>query len=148
KVADNLMEVHPQYMVSVPRLFEKIYTKVMGATGVKRKLVLWAKGVGEEFADLQLEGKTPPAGLAFRNRIADRLVFSKLRARTGGSLRAAISGGAPLSGDVARFFFAAGLPVYEGYGLTETSPVLTANRPGKVRLGTVGQAVAGTEIRI
>ena len=147
-VAENLMEVSPHYMVSVPRLFEKIYTKVMGATGIKRVLVSWAKGVGEEYADLTLAGQKPGTGLSVRNRIADRLVFSKLRARTGGRLRAAISGGAPLSGDVARFFFAAGLPVYEGYGLTETSPVLSANRPGKVKLGTVGQAVAGTEIRI
>jgi long-chain acyl-CoA synthetase len=148
KVADNLVEIHPNYMVSVPRLFEKIYTRVMGATGVKRALVMWAKKVGEEFADLELAGQTPGGAVAMQYRIADKLVFSKLRSRTGGRLRAAISGGAPLSGDVARFFFAAGLPVYEGYGLTETSPVLTANRPGKVKLGTVGQAVAGTEIRI
>lgn len=148
KVADNLVEVSPHYMVSVPRLFEKIYTRVMGATGVKRVLVMWAKKVGEEFADLTLAGKKPGGALAMQNRLADRLVFSKLRERTGGRLRAAISGGAPLSGNVARFFFAAGLPVYEGYGLTETSPVLTANRPGSVKLGTVGQAVAGTEIRI
>ena len=148
KVAENLMEVSPHYMVSVPRLFEKIYTRVMGATGVKLVLVKWAKGVGERYSDLQLAGETPSGGLALQYRLADRLVFSKLRARTGGRLRAAISGGAPLSGDVARFFFAAGLPVYEGYGLTETSPVLTANRPGKVRLGTVGQPVAGTEVRI
>ena len=147
-VADNLMEVSPHYFVSVPRLFEKIYTRVMGATGIKRTLLMWAKGVGEEYADLLLEGKTPGGGLSLKYRIADRLVFSKLRARTGGRLRAAISGGAPLSGDVARFFFAAGLPVFEGYGLTETSPVLTANRPGFARIGTVGQAVAGTEIRV
>ena len=147
-VADNLMEVSPHYFVSVPRLFEKIYTRVMGATGIKRVLLMWARGVGEEYANLLLEGQTPGGALAMKYRVADRLVFSKLRARTGGRLKAAISGGAPLSGDVARFFFAAGLPVYEGYGLTETSPVLTANRPGHVRIGTVGQALAGTEIRI
>jgi long-chain acyl-CoA synthetase len=148
KVADNLGEVKPHYMVSVPRLFEKIYAKVMGATGVKRKLVMWAKKVGEEAAELEIAGKEVGGSLAFQRRIADKLVFSKLRERTGGRLRAAISGGAPLSGDVAKFFFAAGLPVYEGYGLTETSPVLSANRPGFVRLGTVGQPVPGTEIRI
>jgi len=148
KVADNLTEVQPHYMVSVPRLFEKIYAKVMGATGVKRKLVMWAKSVGEEAAELELAGKPVAGGLAFKRGIADKLVFSKLRERTGGRLRAAISGGAPLSGDVAKFFFAAGLPVYEGYGLTETSPVLTANRPRFVRLGTVGQPVPGTEVRI
>ncbi len=148
KVAENLMEVQPHYMVSVPRLFEKIYARVMGATGVKRKLVMWAKKVGEEAAELELAGKPVAGGLAMQRRIADRLVFSKLRDRTGGRLRAAISGGAPLSFDVAKFFFAAGLPVYEGYGLTETSPVLCANRPGFVKLGTVGQAVPGTELRI
>lgn len=147
-VAENLVEISPTYMVSVPRLFEKIYTRVMGATGIRRTLLLWAKKVGEEYADLTLEGKEPSSALRMQYRIADRLVFSKLRARTGGRLRAAISGGAPLSGDVARFFFAAGLPVYEGYGLTETSPVLTANRPGRVKIGTVGQPVAGTEVRI
>ncbi len=148
QVADNLIEVSPTYMVSVPRLFEKIYTRVMGATGARRALLMWAKGVGEEYADLVLEGKQPGGALSVQYRIADRLVFSKLRARTGGRLRAAISGGAPLSGDVARFFFAAGLPVYEGYGLTETAPVITANRPGHVKIGTVGQPLAGTEVRI
>jgi long-chain acyl-CoA synthetase len=148
KVAENLMEVKPHYMVSVPRLFEKIYAKVMGATGIKRKLVMWAKKVGEEAAELELAGRPVTGALAFQRRIADRLVFSKLRERTGGRLRAAISGGAPLSFDVAKFFFAAGLPVFEGYGLTETSPVLCANRPGHVKLGTVGQAVPGTELRI
>jgi long-chain acyl-CoA synthetase len=148
KVADNLLEVQPEYMVSVPRLFEKIYAKVMGATGVKRVLVMWAKGVGEAFAEQQLAGEQPSGALALKYGIADKLVFSKLRERTGGQLKAAISGGAPLSGEIAKFFFAAGLPVYEGYGLTETSPVLTANRPGAVRLGSVGRPVPGTEIRI
>jgi long-chain acyl-CoA synthetase len=148
KVADNLLEVQPEYMVSVPRLFEKIYAKVMGATGIKRTLVMWAKGVGEDYAGRQLNGEQIPGALSFKYRIADKLVFSKLRERTGGQLKAAISGGAPLSGEIAKFFFAAGLPVYEGYGLTETSPVLTANRPGAVKLGSVGRVVPGTEIRI
>ncbi len=147
-VADNLTEVSPHYMVSVPRLFEKIYTKVMGATGIKRKLVMWAKKVGEEIAEMRLAGREPTGALAIQGKLADKLVFSKLRERTGGRLRASISGGAPLSGDIAKFFFAAGLPVYEGYGLTETSPVITANKPGNVGLGTVGTPVPGVEVRI
>ncbi|HET7276029.1 MAG TPA: long-chain fatty acid--CoA ligase [Longimicrobiaceae bacterium] len=148
KVADNLVEVSPNVAVSVPRLFDKIYTKVMGATGVKKKLVMWAKKTGEEVFDEHVAGREPSGSLAFRYRLADKLVFSKLRARTGGALRVFFSGGAPLSADVAKFFFAAGLPVYEGYGLTETSPVISANKPGAVRLGTVGHALPGVEVRI
>jgi long-chain acyl-CoA synthetase len=148
KVADNLTEVSPTIAVSVPRLFDKIYTKVMGATGIKKKLVLWAKRVGEAVMDERMAGREPSGGLAFQYRLADWLVFSKLRQRTGGRLRTFISGGAPLSADVAKFFLAAGLPVYEGYGLTETSPVIAANRPGDVMLGTVGKPVPGVEVRI
>jgi long-chain acyl-CoA synthetase len=146
KLADNLGEVSPHYVAAAPRVFEKIYAKVMGATGIKRKLVMWAKGVGEARVDEILRGGVPASSLSFR--IADRLVFSKLRGRTGGRLRAFISGSAPLSGDIARFFFAAGLPVYEGYGLTETSPVISVNRPGGVKLGSVGLPIPGVEVRI
>lgn len=148
KVADNLQEVRPMIAVSVPRLFDKIYTKVMGATGIKRKLLLWAKSVGEQVADDRLAGREPAGGLAFQYRIADRLVFSKLRTRVGGRMRNFVSGGAPLSAEVAKFFYAAGLPVYEGYGLTETSPVIAVNRPDGIRLGTVGQVIPGVEVRI
>jgi long-chain acyl-CoA synthetase len=148
KLADNLLEVSPEYMVSVPRVFEKIYAKVMGSAGIKGLLVAWAKRVGEGVIEERFAGREPSALAALQYKLADALVFSKLRERTGGALRAAISGGAPLSADIAKFFFAAGIPVYEGYGLTETSPVLTANKPGKVRLGTVGTVVPGTEIRL
>jgi long-chain acyl-CoA synthetase len=146
KVADNLGEVQPHLMVAVPRVFEKIYNKVLGATGIKKLLVTWAKGVGEAAVDEKLAGREPSGGIQLT--LADKLVFSKLRARTGNRVRLFVSGGAPLSADVAKFFFAASLPIYEGYGLTETSPVLTANKPGKVRLGTVGTLVPGVEIRI
>ena len=148
KVADNLVEVRPDVAVSVPRLFEKIYSRVTGVEGLKKKIVGWAKGVGERVADLKLAGKEVPGALALQNRLADRLVFSKLRERTGGNLRAFVSGGAPLSAEIARFFFAAGLPVYEGYGLTETSPVIAVNKPGKARLGTVGAVIPGVEVAI
>ncbi|HEV2148096.1 MAG TPA: long-chain fatty acid--CoA ligase [Longimicrobiaceae bacterium] len=148
KVADNLGEVRPNVAVSVPRLFDKIYTKVMGATGLRKRILLWASGVGERVVDERLAGREPSGALALQYGLADRLVFSKLRERVGGRLGSFISGGAPLSAGVARFFHAAGLPVYEGYGLTETSPVIAANRPGHVRLGTVGQVVPGVEVRI
>ncbi|HEV2734698.1 MAG TPA: long-chain fatty acid--CoA ligase, partial [Longimicrobiaceae bacterium] len=148
RVADNLTEVHPQIAVSVPRLFEKIYARVMGATGAKKHVVSWARRVGERAADERLAGREPSGALGLQFRLADRLVFSQLRERTGGKLNSFVSGGAPLSAGVARFFYAAGLPVYEGYGLTETSPVIAVNRPGHVRLGTVGQVVPGVEVRI
>jgi long-chain acyl-CoA synthetase len=148
RVADNLVEVGPNVAVSVPRVFEKIYAKVTGATGLKKKIVDWARGVGAAAADLRLAGREPAGALAFQYRLADRLVFSKLRARTGGKLRNFVSGGAPLSADIARFFFAAGLPVYEGYGLTETSPVIAVNKPGAVKLGTVGTVIPGVEVAI
>jgi long-chain acyl-CoA synthetase len=148
KVADNLLEVRPMVAVSVPRLFEKIYARVTGVTGLKARIVAWARGVGEGVADAKLAGRAPSAGQMIQYRLADRLVFSKLRARTGGRVRNFVSGGAPLSAEVAKFFHAAGLPVYEGYGLTETSPVIAVNKPGAVKLGTVGQPVPGCEVRI
>ncbi|MBW3627985.1 MAG: long-chain fatty acid--CoA ligase [Gemmatimonadetes bacterium] len=147
KVAESLIEAQPHVVAAAPRVFEKIYGKVMGATGVKRVLVRWAKRVGESGVAERIAGRrSGPRGAA--EKLADRLVFSKLRARTGGRIGAFISGSAPLSADIARFFWAAGIPVLEGYGLTETSPVLTVNRPGAVKLGTVGQPLPGTELRI
>jgi long-chain acyl-CoA synthetase len=147
RIAESMLEVRPHVMAAAPRVFEKIYSRVMGASGLKKTLVSWAKRVGEGAVEERLSGaQTEPRGLF--EGIADRLVFSKLRARTGGRVQGFVSGSAPLSADIARFFWAAGLPVYEGYGLTETSPVLAANRPGAVRLGTVGHPIPGTEIRI
>ncbi|HEX6746294.1 MAG TPA: long-chain fatty acid--CoA ligase [Longimicrobium sp.] len=148
KVADNLGEVRPTVAVSVPRVFEKIYAKVMGATGVKKAIVGWARKTGEAVVDARLAGREPGGALAFQHRLADRLVFSKLRARTGGRLRTFISGGAPLAPGIAKFFWAAGLPIYEGYGLTETSPVIAVNKPAKWRIGTVGPIVPGVEAAI
>ena len=148
KVADNLLEVRPNLAVSVPRLFEKIYARVTGVTGIKQVLVRWAKRVGAAVAEARLAGREPGAATLLQYRIADRIVFSKLRERTGGALRLFVSGGAPLSAEIAKFFHAAGLPVYEGYGLTETSPVIAVNKPGAVRLGAVGPVIPGVEVAI
>ena len=147
-VADDFKIVRPTIEVSVPRLYEKVYNKVTEASGLKKKLVTWAIRVGGEWADVTLAKKKPSALLSFQHGIADKLVFSKVRAGVGGRLKYFVSGGAPLSVDIARFFFAAGLPILEGYGLTETSPVTNVNRAGDVNIGTVGPPVPGTEIRI
>jgi long-chain acyl-CoA synthetase len=147
-VPDNLVEIRPHIVASVPRLYEKIHARVMAASGIRGMLVDWAVGVGEAWADETLAGRTPPLGVRIQHALADRLVFSKLRERTGGELEFFISGGAPLSADIARFFYAAGVLILEGYGLSETSPVTNVNTPENLRLGTVGKPIPGTEIRI
>ncbi|HEY7461191.1 MAG TPA: long-chain fatty acid--CoA ligase [Gemmatimonadota bacterium] len=151
-VAQNMLEVRPTIVMSVPRLYEKMYARVMDAalagSPVKKRLFVWAKDVGERVVDLRLAGKPVGRALAAQHALASRLVFSKLRARTGGRVRIFISGSAPLSPKIARFFWGAGLPIYEGYGLTETSPVVTCNSPQAVRLGTVGKPIPGVEVRI
>ncbi|HET6228645.1 MAG TPA: long-chain fatty acid--CoA ligase [Longimicrobiaceae bacterium] len=148
KVVDNFGEVRPSVAVSVPRLFEKIYSRVTGSPGLKGKIAHWAVRVGGRVVDERVAGRTPAGALAMQYKLADKLVFSKLRERTGGKMRVFISGGAPLSPDIAKFFFAAGLPVYEGYGLTETSPVIAVNGAKAWRLGTVGLPIPGAEVRI
>ncbi|MDQ3675127.1 MAG: long-chain fatty acid--CoA ligase [Gemmatimonadota bacterium] len=148
----NLGEVRPTLVLSVPRLYEKMYARILetALTGsfLKRRIFFWAKGVAERWADEKLAGREPKGGLARQYGIAQKLVFSKLKARTGGRLRYFVSGGAPLSPDINKFFYAAGLTILEGYGLTETSPVIAVNTPANFRIGTVGKAVDGVEIRI
>ncbi len=151
-VPQDLIETRPTVVAAVPRLYEKIYAKAL-ETAVRgspltRSIFLWAKRTGETWADLRIAGRPIPAGLAIQKALADLLVFRKIRARVGGRLKFFISGGAPLSADVARYFYAAGLPILEGYGLTETSPVITVNSLDALRLGTVGRPVPGVEVRI
>jgi long-chain acyl-CoA synthetase len=147
-VPQNLLEVRPQLMIAVPRLFDKVYAKVMGTTGLKGALVRWATGIGGRMVDHWAARRQPPLWLRLRYRLADLLVFRKIRHQLGGRLETMIVGGAALSPEVGRFFLGAGLKLYEGYGLTETSPVLAANRPDAWRLGSVGLPYPGVEIRI
>lgn len=148
----NMSEVKPSLMMSVPRLYEKIYARVLDNAvsngGLKKQIFFWAKNVGDRWATEKLAGREPGGVLAFQYGLADKLVFSKLRERTGGNIRYFISGGAPLSPEIAKFFYSAGLIILEGYGLTETSPVISANNLTDYRLGSVGKPIAGVEVRI
>ncbi len=150
-VAANLQEVKPTVVLSVPRLYEKVYARVLEnalSGSAKRAIFFWAKRAGDEWATHTLARLRVPGGLSFKKKIADKLVFSKLQARTGGQIRFFVSGAAPLSADIAKFFFSAGLPVIEGYGLTESSPVLTLNPLERIKLGTVGKPIPGVELKI
>ena len=151
-VAQNLLEVRPHIMVSVPRVFEKIYTKVMDqvlkSPALRRKIFFWALNVGKAYGALRLAGKPVPRGLRIRRSVAAKLVFSKIVDKTGGRVRFFVSGGAPLSKDIAEFFYAMGLVILEGYGLTETSPLLSVNTFEALRLGTVGRPAPGIDVKI
>jgi long-chain acyl-CoA synthetase len=151
-IAQNMREVRPTIVVSVPRIYEKINARItdtaMSAGGVKRAIFLWARDVGERWTTVTLDGHKPGPLLALKHRIADRLVFAKVRDAVGGRLRYFVSGGAPLAVDINRFFFAAGLKILEGYGLTETSPVIAVNTPTRLTIGTVGAPIPGVEVKV
>jgi long-chain acyl-CoA synthetase len=151
-VAQDLMEVRPHFFVSVPRVYEKVINRVRESIAVapawKRRLFAWAEGVGRRALPWRLRHTSPPGWLGVQVALADRLVFSRIRERLGGRFERATSGGAPLAPDIAQFFWGAGIEIYEGYGLSETSPVLTVNRPDKIKLGTVGPPIEGVELRI
>ncbi len=148
----NMQEVRPTIMFSVPRLYEKMYARVLQnavAGGfVKRNIFHWARSVADKWADVVLAGGKPGGLLARKYALAQKLVFSKLKERTGGRIRFFVSGGAPLANEINKFFFAAGLTILEGYGLTETSPVIGVNTPADFRIGTIGRPVAGVEVKI
>jgi long-chain acyl-CoA synthetase len=152
KVAENMLEVRPTIMAAVPRFYEKVYSKIRKSIAEqkpwRRGLFEWARGVGAQAAEFWRRGKPKPLGLTLRFGLAKLLVLNRLRDRVGGRIRFFVSGGGALSREVAEFFHSIGLPILEGYGLTETSPVLTVNRLGATRLGTVGPAIPGVELKI
>lgn len=151
-ISANMEELRPQLAMCVPRLFEKMYARIVEgalvAGGVRARIFRWARGVADRWANVRLRGGTPGRGLTLQFRLADRLVFSGIRARLGGQLRFLISGGAPLAPAINKFFYAAGLPILEGYGLTESSPVITMNTLDALRIGAVGRPIPGIEVAI
>lgn len=151
-VAAEIIEVRPHLLASVPRLYEKIYARVqsMAVAGgsLRRSIFEWASATADKALEYRLEGRAVPILLRLGLAVADLLVFRKLRARLGGRFEFAVSGGAPLNPAICRFFLAAGIPILEGYGLTETSPVISVNRMEKIKPGTVGPPIPGVEIRI
>jgi long-chain acyl-CoA synthetase len=152
KLVDNLGKVRPTLMCAAPRVFEKVYnravTTAQGEGGAKAKIFAWAVRTGKAKVAYDQAGKPVPAGLKLRYGVASKLVFSKLQARLGGRIRVLVSGAAPLSREIAEFFAAAGLPIMEGYGLTETSAGNFVNRPGHLKIGSVGQALGDLQCRI
>jgi long-chain acyl-CoA synthetase len=152
KVPANMTEVRPTLMLSVPRLYEKMYArvreKVAADSALKQRIFRWALGVGRQVFQGRVEHRNPGVGLRARHALADRLVFAKIRERTGGRLRLFVSGGAPLAREIGEFFGAVGLIILEGYGLTETSPVIAVNRPDRMRPGSVGPPLQNVEVKI
>ena len=152
RVPEALAAVQPAVLPAVPRVYEKIHANAVGeierAGGMKRQIGLWAVSVGGRASRVKRAGRRPGPWLALQHRLADKLVFEKVRGRLGGKLRLGVSGAAPLSVEVMEFFHAMGVPVIEGYGLTETASSATANDPADFRIGTVGRPVDNCEIKL
>ena len=151
-VAVNMGEVRPTIAVGVPRFYEKVYGRVMAAMAeapaIRRKIFYWAVGVGKAATPYRLAGKPLPGLLGLKFGLAEKLVFQKLRGRLGGRIRILISGAAPLARHLAEFFYALGLPICEGYGLTETSPLVSINTLEDLKFGTVGKTIPNVDVRI
>ncbi len=150
-VASDLVDIKPTIMTAVPRLFERMQSKIMknidSQSERKQKIFHWAMNVGSEFSDIKSHG-VPSVSLSLKHSLADKLVFKKIRSRTGGKLRFFISGGAALPRELGMFFEAAGITIIEGYGLTESSPVISANRLENYKYGTVGRPLPSVEVKI
>jgi long-chain acyl-CoA synthetase len=152
RIGEVMPQVRPTILPTVPRVLEKVHAAVSAnfaaATGVKRWLVNWALGVGTDVSELRQRREPVPSRLAFKHRLADRLVFSKVKERLGGRLRAAISGGAPLAKEIGEFFHKLDVLILEGYGQTEETSAATVNRPAHFKFGTVGPAIPGIELKL
>src|SRR5215211_7112808 len=152
RVGEVAASVRPTVLPSVPRVYEKVHTAVLAsfdeATGVKRKLIDWALDVGRRVSRLRQDGRPVPRGLAAQHRLADKLVYSKVKKKLGGRLRFGISGGAPLAKEIAEFFHVLDIPILEGYGTTECTTASNVNMLGRFRFGTVGPAIPGIELRV
>jgi long-chain acyl-CoA synthetase len=151
-IPTNLAEIRPTIAISVPRLYEKMYARIMervlSGPWLRKQVFFGALRLSRSVVTRELAGQPPQWLLKRLAELAKKTIFAKLREHLGGRLRFFVSGGAPLSKEIAEFFLAAGIPIYEGYGLTETAPVIAANYPGHLRPGTVGQPIPGTEVRI
>src|SRR5438132_4101903 len=152
RLAANMAEVRPTVMVAVPRLYERLYARVVATVEagppLRMRIFKWALGLGRAKYANHLAGMPDSAWLQMQLWLADRLVFHRIKERTGGRVRYFVSGGAPLSQEIGEFFYAMGMLILEGYGLTETAPLLSSNRPGDSKFGTVSKPVAETQIRI
>ncbi len=152
KIIENLAVVRPTMMAAAPRIFEKVYNKVVQGMkeqgGMKEKIFQWALAVGREGSKIRQKGAEPGGLLAIKLRLAEKLVFSKIKARFGGRIRFFVSGSAPLSREIAEFFHACGILILEGYGLTETSAASFVNRTHTYAFGTVGLPLPGTEVKL
>ena len=151
-IRQNMPEVRPTVMMSVPRVYEMMHERILNTvkegSPARQKIFHWSVGVGSKVSQAIQQKKKPSSMLSLKASIADKLVFKKIKARTGGRLRFFVSGGAPLSKAIAEFFHAAGILILEGYGLTETSPVICVNRPDQWKFGTVGPMIPGIEVKI
>jgi long-chain acyl-CoA synthetase len=151
-VQQALVEVHPTILGAVPRFYEKIYANVIEqghhATGIKSKVFDWAIGVAGRSVPWRAYGKGASFGLKLQWNTADKIVYSKIRSGMGGRIRLLTAGGAPLAPELVEFFWSVGLPVFQGYGLTETSPIVTANSPRSNKIGTVGRPIPNVQVRI
>lgn len=151
KIRNNLTEIHPTFLVSVPRIFEKIYAAIWAqiqTQPLKLKLFEWALSIGKKAGEFKMSGQVLPLDLLVQYELAKKLVLNKVTEAFGGRLRFAISGGAPISRDIAMFFHSAGVLILEGYGLTETTAAITVNTPFNYRFGSVGRPIGEVKIKI